>query len=208
MSRQSQRPKARQFSANLRALVRHRGWTQREAAERLGIDYLTLRKYLNSGLANLTEKNRPVLDAICKEFGIERIEMLWAKKLESRRQPDVEMDAATDGVVWQLRILCRSFRDDPIVQHVIRSVDNAFEKLVCGATSSKGRASGKGGIDTGVHDDADGLDARIDESTENKEWVKKFNNEHQELDEAHWVDDNHEDEEDWEEVDEEAGDDF
>lgn len=105
MGRLNQRAKAERFRNNLRALIEHEGWTQREAAKHLELDYDKLRKYINSGIANETAKNRPDLERICKKFGVGKIEFLWASKLKPDRRPMADKESETESIVYQLRCL-------------------------------------------------------------------------------------------------------
>lgn len=143
MSGRSQQLKSQRFRDNLRALITNRGWTQREAAERLGLSYLLLRKYLNRGLARTTDRSRPALDAICKEFEIENIELLWAKNLQTNRPSNLESEASRDGVVWMLRILLHDLPKDRAVQQARKLVNGAFDRLTVGLKGAHGRANGR-----------------------------------------------------------------
>ena len=148
MSRPTQQTKSTQFRDNLRALIKDRGWTHREAADLLGIKYVLLRKYVNRGLANVTAENRQWLNAICREFKIDKIEILWSKKLHTQRPSPVEADAMADAAVWQLRILCHSHYGEPEVLRIQQLIVKAFAKLVLGEKAAAERARGGETIDS------------------------------------------------------------
>ena len=148
MGRQNQRERAEQFRDNMRALVRHEGWPQREAAKQLGLDYVTLRKYLNAGLANVTEKNRPRLERICMKLGVGKIDFLWASNLKPGHQPLVNAEAETESLTFQLQYLLHDdFREQAAVQKIGTAIESAFSSLVCGINETKERARGGSFVD-------------------------------------------------------------
>lgn len=148
MGRLNQREKAEQFRDNMRALIRHQGWTQRDAAKQLGIDYITIRKYLNVGLANVTETNRPRLERICKKLGVAKIEFLWASGLKFGRLSVIGAEAEADSLTYQLLfLLADEYRDTAAVKKICIAIDSAFSGLVCGIKESKERAKGGSYLD-------------------------------------------------------------
>lgn len=148
MGRQNQRDKAEQFRDNLRALIRHQGWTQREAAKQIGLDYVTLRKYLSTGLANVTENNRSPLERICQKLGVGKIELLWAAKLKPGRQSIINAEAEAESSIYQLRqLLWSDHCDTPAVKKICTAIESTFNKLVCGINEAKERARGGSFVD-------------------------------------------------------------
>lgn len=148
MGRQNQREKAEQFRDNLRALIRHQGWTQREAAKHVGLDYVTLRKYLNMGLANVTDKNRPGLERICKTLGVSKIELLWAATLKPGRQSLIDAEAEVESLIYQLRQLLQDeYREKPKVGKICNAIESTFSSLVLGITEAKEQARGGSYVD-------------------------------------------------------------
>jgi transcriptional regulator with XRE-family HTH domain len=135
MSRPAQQTKSYQFRHNLRALIKARGWTYREAAGHLGIGYLLLRKYLNRGLANVTPQNRHWLEAIGKEFKIDKIELLWARRLHIQRL-SLQSDDDTDTAVWKLRELRHSHPDKSQVRRILKLIDAVWGKFFVGEKSA------------------------------------------------------------------------
>lgn len=147
MGRQNQREKAEQFRDNLRALIRHQGWTQRDAAKHLGFEYVTLRKYLNMGLANVTAKNRPGLERICQKLGIGKIEFLWASKVKPGRRTLINIEAETESLIFQLQRLLLEYRETPKVERICNAIESAFSGLVLEIKEAKERAKGGSYVD-------------------------------------------------------------
>lgn len=148
MGRNDQRAKAGKFQRNLRALIAHEGWTQPEAAKRLNIPYKTLRKLLNSGIANETEKNRPLLQRICDRFGIGKIDFLWSSNLKPGTQSLLEAEVKSDAVLWQLSyLLADEYRETSTVSKIIDAIDSAYGGLVLGIKEAKKRARGGSFVD-------------------------------------------------------------
>jgi len=148
MGRQNQREKAEQFRDNMRALVRHQGWTQREAAKQLGLDYITLRKYLNVGIANVTETNRPRLERICKMLRVAKIEFLWASGLKLGRLSAISAEAEAESLTFQLlHLLADEYRDTAAVKKICNAIESAFNGLACGIKEPKERARGSSYVD-------------------------------------------------------------
>jgi len=148
MGRQNQREKAEQFRDNLRALIRHQGWTQREAAKHVALDYVTLRKYLSMGLANVTDKNRSGLERICQKLGVGKIELLWATRLKPGSKSLINAEAEADDTLYQLRQLLWSVHSDTsAVKKICTAIESTFNKLVCGITEAKERARGGSFVD-------------------------------------------------------------
>lgn len=148
MGRLNQQRKSRQFRANLRALIRHEGWTQRAASTHLGIAYPRLRKYLGTGVANLTDFNRPDLERICKRLRVSDVAFLWATRLKPQRPPRHDDDAELRSLIYQLeQLLNDEFRETTAVKKIIAAIDAAFSLLVCGITEAKERARGRSFVD-------------------------------------------------------------
>lgn len=147
MGRHNQRAEAQQFRVNLRACIRHQGWTQRQAAVQFGLDYPTLRKYLNSGLANETPNNRPRLERICQRLGISETRLLWAPNLKPRRPKSIYTDEEAESLTYQLKLLLSQFRERPAVEKVCNAIENAFSSLVCEMNEAKERARGGSYVD-------------------------------------------------------------
>ena len=146
MGRQNQRAKADVFRKNLRALIRHEGWTQSEAAERLGAD-IPLRKYLSSGLANITEKNRPLLERICTKLGVSKIELLWAPNLKPHNPARIYADAEAESLIFQLNSLLNDCREETAVEKICNAIEAAFSRHVLKIKEAKERARGGGYVD-------------------------------------------------------------
>lgn len=147
MGRQNQRAKAEQFRKNLRALIRHQGWTQREAAKHLGLKYIPLRKYLSSGLANITEKNRPLLERICTKLGVSKIELLWAPNLKPHNPARIYADAEAESYLFQLKSLLNDCREETAVEKICNAIEAAFSRHVLKIKEAKERARGGGYVD-------------------------------------------------------------
>ena len=136
MGRNSESAKSRRFRDNLRALIKARGWTQRDAAKHLGLNYLLIRKYLNRGLANVTDENRQSIRAICKAFHVGKVELLWSRTLLVDDPPELESESLlSDGAGWRFRILLHSHADAPLVRLIRDSIHQAFDKLVIHGTN-------------------------------------------------------------------------
>lgn len=148
MGRTSQRGQAQRFRDNLRALIRHQGWTQQDAARHLGLSYTTIRKYLNDGLANVTELNRPRLQKICQRLGVTKIELLWASTLKPGHKPQRDSDAEAESWIYQLqKLLADEYRETLPVRRIRNAIESAFGSLILREETPKMGARGGSYVD-------------------------------------------------------------
>ena len=147
MGRTSQQNRRATFRTNLQRLLEFQEWTPAQLESHVGIPAAVVRKYLHRGLANLTATNRPGLERLCKRLGIKSIDLLWSKKLEHRRLPEVAGDGEYEGLEFKLCQLVSEFRERPAVDKICRLIDSAYDKVVCDFTEAKERARGQSHID-------------------------------------------------------------
>jgi DNA adenine methylase len=69
------------FARNLDRLLATRGWSRKDAADALGIDYKWLRRAVSSGLGRIERRNQPALDAVARHFGLSSVADLWRPNL-------------------------------------------------------------------------------------------------------------------------------
>ncbi len=120
------------FRDNLRALIRDRGLTQRQAAEEIGVDYWWLRKACTNGIGKPKEKTKPKIERIRAYFGIGRTRMLWSRQLKtvSRPQPakysEEELTIAIEELSWAFRLNPRLKK----VRAALRAIRRALTEAV------------------------------------------------------------------------------
>lgn len=71
------------FAANLERLLATKGWSRKNAAEALGVDYKWLRRAVSSGLDRIERRNQPALDAVVRHFRLPSVNDLWRPNLVS-----------------------------------------------------------------------------------------------------------------------------
>lgn len=76
------------FRDNLRALIRDRGLTQRQAADEIGVDYLWLRKACANGISKPQERTKERIEKIRRFFGVGRTRLLWSRSLRTENRPE------------------------------------------------------------------------------------------------------------------------
>lgn len=69
------------FAVNLDRLLASKGWSRRDAADTLGVDYKWLRRAVSSGLDRLERRNQPALDAVVRHFRLSSVNDLWRPNL-------------------------------------------------------------------------------------------------------------------------------
>jgi hypothetical protein len=93
------------FARNLNRLTLLYGLTRRQAAEKVGADYLWYRRAVTKGLRRVTRTTRPVLERIVQAFGLTTVEDLWERGLIrlERRGALVDEPDAHVNLVWRQR---------------------------------------------------------------------------------------------------------
>lgn len=65
------------FAVNLKRLTLLHGLSLRQAAEKVGADYLWYRRAATRGLSRVGKKTRPVLERVVQVFGLTTVDDLW-----------------------------------------------------------------------------------------------------------------------------------
>jgi DNA adenine methylase len=69
------------FARNLDRLLATKGWSRKDAAVALGVDYKWLRRAVSDGLDRIEHRNRPALDAVVRHFRLSSVTDLWRPNL-------------------------------------------------------------------------------------------------------------------------------
>jgi DNA adenine methylase len=69
------------FAVNLDRLLATKGWSRKDAADALGVDYKWLRRAVSSGLDRIERRNQPALDAVVRHFRLPSVNDLWRPNL-------------------------------------------------------------------------------------------------------------------------------
>ncbi len=137
------------FRDNLRALIRDRGLTQRQAADEIGVDYLWLRKACANGISKPQVRTKPKIEKIRAYFGIGRTRLLWSKSLRTASRPDTalyseeELLVAIEELTWAFRLNPRLEKVRSALRAIRRAATEAADdqlkrrsKAVCELCSS------------------------------------------------------------------------
>jgi hypothetical protein len=65
------------FARNLNRLTLMHGLSRRQAAEKVGADYLWYRRAVTRGLSRVSRATKPVLEKLVEEFRLTTVEDLW-----------------------------------------------------------------------------------------------------------------------------------
>jgi transcriptional regulator with XRE-family HTH domain len=148
MADRTNRMRADQFRHNLRALILQSGLSQRESAQRIGIEYKALRRLIEEGLVRIDSRNEARLQAVCKFYGIEKISHLWSPRLETDR--DLRTSETQDLLVMHYcRLLKLAYWQAPDNKYILKAldaIDRAFNTVVLGEPASS-RTNARGGSD-------------------------------------------------------------
>ena len=69
------------FAHNLDRLLATKGWSRKDAAVALGVDYKWLRRAVSSGLDRIEHRNQSALEAVVRHFRLSSVNDLWRPNL-------------------------------------------------------------------------------------------------------------------------------
>jgi DNA adenine methylase len=69
------------FAANLDRLLASKGWSRKDAADALGVDYKWLRRAVSTGLDRIERRSQSALDAVVRHFRLSSVNDLWHPNL-------------------------------------------------------------------------------------------------------------------------------
>jgi len=69
------------FAANLDRLLATKGWSRKDAADALNVDYKWLQRAVSSGLDRIERRNQPALKAVVRHFRLSSVNDLWRPNL-------------------------------------------------------------------------------------------------------------------------------
>ena len=116
--------KAEFFRTNLRRLLKERWLTQRQAADRIGVNYKWMRRLCHQGLQQIDKRTASALDQVAEFLGVE-VADLWAPGFQLHREhpPNDVLIKWTGGKRRQA---------ESIVQQLPAEIETYFEPFVGG----------------------------------------------------------------------------
>lgn len=91
------------FARNLDRLTVMNGLSRKEAAEKVGADYLWYRRAVTDGLSRISKRTRPILEKIVEVFGLTTVDDLWERDLiQFERSSGLNAEPDTPAhLVWR-----------------------------------------------------------------------------------------------------------
>ena len=127
------------FARNLNRLTIMNGLSRKEAAKKVGANYLWYRRAVTAGLCRISKRTRPILKRIVLVFGLTAIDDLWEPDLiRFERSSGLKADAEPPKEPWaaKLAIILATGKHDylkDLIDTIYRTVDGGIEQPTDGA---------------------------------------------------------------------------
>jgi hypothetical protein len=121
-------PRAQQFALNLRELIRTHGLTQQQAADKIGVPLIWLRKACYDGFVGENAKNRERIELVRRFFDVSTASLLWSPSLK-RKRAEAGTKTQEETLLTAIEQLTWAYRLNPVhskVRLALKAIEEAL----------------------------------------------------------------------------------